>query len=142
MKKLFFILVLAIAAFSVNAQSTSPRWGTGANNDNTGRALTYSYKSITDAVAADSTTINPNAYTTIYRVALVDSVYFKSPVVTRSYAGDNIVVVASGASGTKVKFAGTNFITAGTATLSTSGRSVITLIFDGAKWVEKGRVTQ
>lgn len=143
MKKLIFILSLVVFAIGVNAQSTSPRFGTTAGADNTGRVLTYKYQTVTDASGADSTTLNPNAWETIVRVALTDSVYFKSPVVTRSYAGDRLVIVASSASsGKKVKFAGTNFVTTGTATTSTSNRAVITLIFDGAKWVESGRVVQ
>ena len=142
MKKLLSILILLTVTFTVTAQSTSPRWGNGANNDNTGRNLNYSYKTVTDAAGSDSTILNPNAYNTIVRIALTDSFYFKSPNVTRSYAGDNLTIVASGVSGNKVKFAGTNFISSGTATLSTLGRSVITFIFDGAKWVERGRLTQ
>lgn len=142
MKKILSILLLLSVTFTVSAQSTSPRWGNGANNDNTGRNLNYSYKTITEVAGADSATLTPSAFWTVVRVALTDSFYFKSPVVTKSYAGDNLRIIASGASGTKIKFAGTNFVTAGTATLSTSGRSVISLIFDGAKWVEAGRVTQ
>lgn len=135
-------MLLIAASFAVNAQSTSPRWGTGANNDNTGRVLTYAYKSITDAAGADSTQLVNTAYSTTVRVALVDSFYFKNPNVTKSYASDRLVIVASGASGTKLKFNNTNFISAGTATLSTNGRAVISFVFDGAKWVEDGRYVQ
>lgn len=143
MKKIIFILTLVVFAFGANAQSTSPRFGTTTGSDNTGRVLTYKYQTVTDASGADSTTLNPNAWKTIVRVALTDSIYFKSPVVTRSFAGDQLVIVASSsASGKKVKFAGTNFITAGTATTSTNNRAVITLIFDGSKWVESGRIVQ
>ena len=141
MKKILFVL-LTFVAFNVNAQSTTPRWGSGAGNDNTFRTMTLNYKSITDAAGADSIALNPSAYSSVVRLALVDSFYFKSPVVTRSFAGDNLTIIASGASGKKVKFAGTNFISAGTATLSTGGRSIISFIFDGAKWVEASRVTQ
>lgn len=142
MKKLFSLFLLLAIAYTVSAQSTSPRFGTAKNQDNTGRVLTNAYASKTDAAGADSVLLVPNAYQTIYRLSLVDSFYFKSPTVTSSYAGDKLVIVASGASGTKVKFAGTNFISAGTATLSTNGRAVLNFIFDGAKWVESGRVVQ
>ena len=136
------MLLIAASFTAVNAQSTLPRWGTGANNDNTGRVLTYAYKSITDAAGADSTQLVNTAYSTTVRVALVDSFYLKSPVVTKSYTSDRLVIIAVGASGTKLKFAGTNFISAGTATLSTNGRAVISFVFDGAKWVEDGRYVQ
>lgn len=142
MKKFILFLFALVAAFAVNAQSTSPRFGTVPGDDNTGRVITYKYQTVTDAAGADSTTLRPSAGVTIVRVALTDSLYFKSPNVKASYAGDILRVVASGASGNKVKFAGTNFITAGTATLSSSGRAVVSLIFDGAKWVEFARVVQ
>jgi hypothetical protein len=143
MKKFIFVLSIIACAFGVNAQSTSPRFGTSAGMDNTGRVLTYAYKTVTDASGADSTTLNPNAWKTIVQVALTDSVYFKSPIVTRSYAGDQLVIVASSStSGKKVKFAGTNFISTGTATTSTGLRAVIQFIFDGAKWVETCRTVQ
>lgn len=142
MKKFILFVLIAFIGFASNAQSTSPRFGSGANNDNTGRVLTYKYTTIVDAAGADSTTIVPNAWQTIYRVAAVDSIYFKSPSVKQSFAGDNVVIVVSGASGKLVKFAGTNFISAGTATLSSGGRAVIKFIFDGAKWVEASRVVQ
>jgi hypothetical protein len=142
MKKFFALLTATLFIVAVSfAQSTTPRFGTGIK-DNTGRTLTYAYVTTTDAAGADSTTLNPNAWQTIVRVALVDSIYYKSPVVTRSYAGDKITIVASGASGKFIKFAGTNFISAGTATLSSGGRAVIGFVFDGAKWVEAYRTVQ
>lgn len=143
MKQLIFsILFLLVGSLAVDAQSTSPRFGTATNQDNTGRVLTYKYLTLTDAAGADSLTIRPAAYHTVYRVDLADSLFLKSPSVADSYAGDQVTIVASGASGDLLKFAGTNFITAGTATLSTSARAIIHLVFDGSKWVEASRVVQ
>lgn len=142
MKNVLFLLVALVAFVAANAQSTTPRWGSGPNNDNTGRVLTWNYKTVTDAAGADSVTLVPGAYNTTVRVALTDSIFFKSPSVKQSFAADVLTIVASGSSGAKVKFAGTNFISAGTATLSSLGRAVITFIFDGAKWVEQSRVVQ
>ena len=142
MKKILFILVFAFTSIISNAQSTSPRFGTTPGNDNTGRVLTYAYKSATDAAGADSLYLIPSAYRTIVRIALTDSFTMKNPSVVRSYAGDNIVIVASGASGKKLKFTGANWLSTGTATLSSVGRAVISFIFDGAKWVEVDRTVQ
>lgn len=142
MKKILFAIVFLIGAVAVNAQSTSPRFGTAKNQDNTGRVLTYNYATVTDAAGADSVTITPNAWQTIYRIALTDSVTFKNPVVSRSFAGDNILIIASGASGTKVKFTGSNWVGTSAATLSSGGRSVIRYVFDGARWVLSGVNTQ
>lgn len=143
MKKIAFIFLIVLGANIAKAQSTSPRFGTRAGSDNTGRVLTYKYQSVTDAAGADSVTLNPSAWETIVRIALVDSVFLNSPVVTRSFAGDKLVVIASSASsGKKLKFAGTNFISTGTATTSTGNRAVVKFVFDGAKWVESDRTVQ
>lgn len=147
MKKIIFLLSLIVLAFGVNAQSTSPRFGTTVGSDNTGRVLTYKYQTVTDAVGSvDSTVLNANAWETIVRVVLNDTICFKNPVVTRCDAGDRLTIIASNSSAAvkRIKFSGSNWITAGTAstTASTSGRAVITFIFDGAKWVEKSRVVQ
>jgi hypothetical protein len=141
MKKLFFILAVFISATTF-AQSTSPRFGTVPGDDNTGRVITHKYVTLTDAVGADTVTMKPNASETFYRVSVVDSLYFASPNITRSYAGDKIIIVATGASGKKIKFAGTNLVTTGTATLSSGGSGVIQLLFNGAKWVEVDRTIQ
>lgn len=143
MKKILsflFCLTLLVGAF---AQSTMPRYGTLKNQDNTGRVLNYKYAAFTDATGSDSVVVNPSAWTTIYVITLKDSFTLKQPIVTSSYLGDNIELICTATTGTPfLKFSGSNWITAGTATLSTGLRAVITLVFDGAKWVEKSRVVQ
>ena len=147
MKKILFAaFVISAITFAscqeTNAQSTAPRFGTTKNKDNTYRTLTNGYTAITDAAAADTSTITPNKHNNIYRITMTDSLYMASPVITSSYAGDCITLIVSGASGTKLKFAGTNFQSAGTATLSTGLYAVISFIFSGTKWVESARVVQ
>ena len=139
MKKLISFLIAIIAIVSVNAQSTSPRWGSAKNEDNTGAVLTWKYTTLNDAIGADSVIIAPNAYTSVYKFTVVDSIYFKTPVLKNSYLGDNISLIATGSTGGKIKFASTNLVTSGTATLSSGGKAVIKFIFDGAKWVESDR---
>jgi len=143
MKKLIAIIFLFSLAFATFAQSTSPRFGTLKNQDNTGRVLNYKLVTVTDVAGADSVICKPNAWTTIYKVTLLDSLTLKQPTVTYSYLGDNIEIIASCTSGTpKLKFYGTNWLSAGTATLSSNKRAVIKFVFDGAKWVETGRYVQ
>jgi hypothetical protein len=140
MKNLLFSLILLFAFVGVNAQSTSPRFGTTKNSDNTGRVLTYKVATVTDAAGADSVVIAPNAFETIYKVAALDSLTFKSPTVVNSYYGDQITLQVTGTSGDLIKFTGTNWVSAGTATLSSGLNAIITFIFNGAKWVEQSRV--
>jgi hypothetical protein len=144
MKMLLSLIVLALLFFSANAQSTSPRFGTKKNDDNTGRVVTYGYQTFADAAGADSITVTSNFFLSTYRVTLLDSLTVKNAVVTRSFAGDQIRFVVSAASGSPfIKFTGANWLTAGTATLSgTNKRAVIEFVFDGAKWVEAERFIQ
>lgn len=134
-----FSILIAASAF---AQSTSPRYGTTPNSDNTGRVLTYNYKAYTDSVGTDTIKVAPAAYSTTYRITLTDSTRVEIRSVTSSYADDVITVIASGASGNSVNFIGNNFISAGRAALSTGGRAIVSFKFDGTKWVEAARVTQ
>ena len=140
--KNILIALFVICGFAASAQSTSPRFGTTAGRDNTYRVLTNTYTSVTDAAAADTTSFTPKAYHSIVRVALVDSLTFKIASTSTSYAGDRIEIIASGSSSKFLKFTGSNMLTAGTGTLSTNGRLIVTLIFDGSKWVEAYRTAQ
>ena len=134
------MIFIASASF---AQSTSPRFGTLKNQDNTGRVLTYKLISVTDAAGADTTIIKANAFTTLVKVASVDSVMFGQPVVTSCAYGDKLEIIATATTGTpKLKFTGDKWKSAGTATMSTGLRAVINFVFDGSKWVEYSRVVQ
>jgi hypothetical protein len=140
MKNLIALFAFIFTMSVVNAQSTSPRFGTAKNTDNTGRVLTFKLVSVTDAAGADSVTIAPNAWETIYKVAALDSLTFKSPTVTNSYYGDQITLQITGTSGDLIKFTGSNWVSAGTATLSSGLNAIITFRFNGTKWVEASRV--
>lgn len=143
MKKFLFLFLFAAIGMAVNAQYTTPRTGTGVRYDV--RNLNYEYATKTDAASAtiDTFAVSPRSWRTIYRLVLVDSVCAGNPVVTNSYAGDEILFIISAASGTPfLRFVGSNWVTAGTATMTTRLRSCIRYVFDGAKWVESGRYTQ
>ena len=142
MKKLLIVLFAICFTVAANAQSTSPRFGTTKSQDNTGRVLNYKLVSVTDAAGADSVVSKASAWETVYKVATTDSITFKQPVVTDCYYGDQITIMAAGASGTKVKFTGSNWVSAGTATLSSGLNAIITFRFNGTKWVEQSRVVQ
>jgi hypothetical protein len=141
MKKIVFLLTMVVMTVGAMAQFTTPRVGTGVKYDP--RNLNYTYGTATDATGADSTTLAPNAWLHTVKITLLDSFTLKNPTVTKSYYGDQLQLILTAASGTpKLKFTGSNWITAGTATLSTGLRGVILLVFDGAKWVERSRVIQ
>jgi hypothetical protein len=138
------ILIIFAVIFTtvVFAQSTSPRYSTTINKDNTYRALSLTKVAVTDTTGADSTVLTPKNYSTLIVLSVLDSFCFKQPVVNKSYLGDELTILCTGTSGDKVKFNGSNWITSGTATLSSGLRAVIKFIFDGAKFVETSRVVQ
>jgi len=144
MKKFLFLFLFALIGMAVNAQFTTPRTGTGVRYDP--RNLNYEYTVKTDAASAtiDTFAVSPRSWRTMYKLVLVDSVCAGNPVVTRSYVGDEITFIISAASGTPfLRFVGSNWITAaGTVTMTTNLRSIVTFVFDGAKYVESKRYTQ
>ena len=142
MKNILLILLVAFAGVAF-AQSTTPRFGTTPNKDNTGRVLAYKVQSKTDAAGADTITIvSEKAWHTIVNVALVDSLTLGNPTVTNAKLGDQMVLLVSGTSGDKLKFTGANWLSAGVATLSSGAVAVIEFVFNGAKWQEKTRTVQ
>ena len=141
MKKVLFILSIIFATNAI-AQSTSPRFGTTKNKDNTFRTLTNKLVSVTDVDGADSVTLSPSGYNNLINVSALDSLTFKSPTVTNCYLGDELTMVIVGTSGDKIKFTGTTWVSAGTATLSSGLNAVIRFVFNGNEWVEASRVVQ
>lgn len=152
MKNIIVLLVSLVSIFAftthVSAQSTVPRWGSGTGGynpawGNTGDNLNYKYFAYSDATAADTFKIRPNAYCTVVFFTLKDSLKIQVPSTVNCYLGDELKIICTAPSGTPfLNFTGSNFQTAGKATLSTGLRAVIDLVFDGAKWVEAYRVVQ
>jgi hypothetical protein len=142
MKKIVFILAFSLGLIAANAQYSTPRTGTGANNDNTFRALTFSYYKANDNAGADTVRLALNAYTTHITVpVLADSVCFNFSSVAKCYLGDVVKFSAIGVSGAKLKFVGNNFVASSNSIVLSSGlRCNISFIFDGVKWQETGRV--
>jgi hypothetical protein len=142
MKKILFALFILVG-FAASAQTTTPRTGTGANNDNTFRALTFKYVAIADAAGADTVKLSLNAYNTQIKVALVDSSAVTFPSVANCYLGDVVKFTVNGTtSGNKLKLVGNNFVaTSSSLAVSTGLKAYLEFIFDGYKWVEVSRAS-
>lgn len=124
-----------------------PRWGTGANNDNTGRVLTWRYLLATDAAGADTVKLAPRAFSTTIQYSAVDSLAFSLSSLTQCYIGDELQVLITNSSGSGhlVKFVGTGwqFGSSGASiTLTASKRANIAFVYDGIYWVEQSRLVQ
>lgn len=140
--KNIFLIAFVLFSLSVVAQSTTPRFGLTANGDQSSRMLNNAYASVVDTTGADSTILTTTAYSNIIKVALLDSFTLKTPVVAKNFFGDNLTLIVSGTSGDKLKFTGTNWVSTGTATLSSDVSAILKFVFNGAKWVEASRVVQ
>lgn len=138
------MVTLTVVAFS---QSTTPRTGTGANNDNTFRAATFSYATVTDAAGIDTSKYNLNAYQNRIAVNLTDTLAINLTPVTRCYYGDLLTVTVVNSSGAgALKFIGSNVETSDGSSarlyVTSSKRANIRFVFDGSKWVEISRLVQ
>jgi hypothetical protein len=140
MKKLILLIGFVIATVAVIAQSTTPRYGTLPNQDNTGRNLTYHLYSITDKTGVDTVTVRPTYWQNDFKVALVDTL--KIQAITKGcYFGDNMRLFISGTSGKRLRFLGNYWqLSAKTLDLSTGTYAIIELYFNGTKWVELSRI--
>jgi hypothetical protein len=145
MKKFIGIIILLLSVSLLSAQSTVPRFGVNPlHQGNTGFSLTYAYVAQTDVAGYDSVKVAPNAYETIYNLTIsTDSLRFGSPNCTASHLGDVMRVIVQGtATGKTLTFKSPYIIGQGTLTTTTKMKAVISFIFDGAKWVETGRLAQ
>lgn len=154
MKKLISILFLF--AFAIVTAQTSPRFGVGKNQDNTGRVLTYAVITTTDLAQAtlDTITITPNAWETLVCMKtgtaitnLSDSVCYKFSSTTTNYQlGDKVTfMISKGTGAGKIKFGGSKYIlsTASTAVALAANKSLIMRFrWNGSKWIEETRVVQ
>lgn len=139
MKKTLSVLtVLAICAITFTA--SAQRFGTGlANQDNTGRQLTYG--SLAPAYSA-TITIAPRMYETIIKPATLTGAMTVNANEGGAKKYDRLVFIfTSDGTGRVVTF-GTNFIVYGTLTLIASKQGTVTFIYDGTNYVELSRTIQ
>jgi len=148
MKKFLAILVLFVSmAYTASAQFTTSRFGTGRNNDNTGRVTTYNFVTSYDAAGNDTISVTPNAWQTniIPSSAITDSVNIKLNL-TRCYLGDNLrVMVTKGSGSGAIRFPSAYFINDATAnryTVAANKTAVFEFIFTGTKFMMSGKTIQ
>lgn len=147
MKKLIFAFTLSLSFMCVNAQLTSPRFGTKKNEDNTGRVLNYDYKIINDVAGYDTIKLAPKAWLTIYQVNTIDSCNLVIPVANTagSRLGDEILIMGKGDGAIQnihfYQVSPVNYLFAKSAATLTmpNGRGFIRFVFDGLAWWEQYR---
>jgi hypothetical protein len=120
------------------AASTTPRYGTTSNKDNTGRVTTYSY--LTPTYAA-TMAVAPKTFRETNKIALTGALTVNATT-TDAFADDEIVFLFSSDASIRIVTFGTNFISAGTLTVAASKNGSATFKFNGTSYIEKSRFVQ
>lgn len=138
MKKLIFASIFLLATLAVSAQ----RFGVGANQDNTGRTLTYQYKSIT---IASTDSIAPNGFESFYviPVAAAKTLHIKK---TNAKIADRCTIKFTADATTRLlTMTGNDMssdINRDTVSVMSSRSTILTYFYDGTKWYEMHRYQQ
>lgn len=133
MKKFISILFLCAITF-IGAQSTSPRFGTLKNQDNTGRILTYGY--IAPAYAA-TYTITTNAYETTVKMGTLTGAQTLVAAVGSCHVTDKLILVLTADGTNRIVTFSTGFSSAaGSITVGSSTSITVYFTFNGTAWVQ------
>ncbi len=134
MKKFLSIIFLVTLTLGGFAQSTSPRFGVGANQDNTGRVLTYKY--LAPAYSATYTVV-ANAYETTVKFGQLTGAITLVANVTQSYAADKLSMIFVADGTNRVVTFSTGFASGGNITVNASTTMTVNFVFNGVGWVEQ-----
>lgn len=135
------IILLSIFAFSLSAsaQIATPRFGTTAGRDNTGRVLTYGYS---EPAYAATITVVPNRFETIYKVATLTGNASIVSTVTNAHVGDRIVFLFTADATSRTVTFSTGMIPSATLVVDISEKASATFIFNGTAFMEQSRAKQ
>lgn len=135
MKKLIFSIIFFACAFLVNAQTNSPRFGTTASGDNTGRVITYGYVA---PVYAATYNIVPKYYETTVKMGTLTGALTLTSSITQSYAADKLSIVFTADGTNRVVTFSTGFASGGNITVNASTTMTVNFVFNGTTgWVQQ-----
>lgn len=118
---------------TVSAQSTTPRFGTTGNQDNTGRTLTYAYQAPTFSTPQ---VIACNAYETTIKMGTLTGAQTLTANVTACHVGDKLnLLLTDDGNGRTVSFS-TGFTSGGNVTMTAGAKACIYFVFNGAGWFQ------
>lgn len=117
--------------------STTPRFGVGVNQDNTGRVETLGYQ---NPAYAASIALKLNSFVTLIVFQTLTGALSLTAEVARPFAGDELqLLFVSDGTGRTITFSTGFTVSAATLALTASKKGSIRFCFDGATWVETGR---
>lgn len=133
MKKIIIIAALFATALTVNAQYTTPRFGTTASGDNTGRVLTYGYAAKV-YVATDTVKGNFYDYTVKY-ASLTGAITIKAGI-TMAHVADRLHLVFTGADSARLVSLSTGFATTAAIVVNPGSNTALNFTFNGVTWTK------
>ena len=140
MKKYIALLSLCLLTMFASAQSTTPRYGTTPNSDNTGRVLTYKYQA---KAYADTIKITPSAWLTNVKAAqLTGNAIVIVQSTAYSYYGDQIVFTFTADGSARTLTFVTNMIASATLVVDSAQSATISFMFNGTKFIETARAKE
>lgn len=120
--------------------STSARFSSAVNADNTDRIRTNEY--LAPAYATPLAVTPTKSYTLVKPGALTGALTITAGVgssTTPPYVGDRLEFLFSASGADRIVTFSTGFSTAGTLTVVSAKKGSASFVFDGATWVEVGR---
>src|SRR6267154_5442882 len=135
MKKFIILSLLVVCSFLVNAQTSTPRFGTTKNQDNTGRVLTYGYVA---PVYAATYNIVPKSYETTVKMGTLTGALTLTSAITQLYAADKLSIVFTADGTNRVVTFSTGFASGGNITVNASTTMTVNFVFNGTTgWVQQ-----
>jgi hypothetical protein len=135
MKKIILSLLFITCAFLVNAQTSTPRFGTTSSGDNTGRVLTYGYVAPTYAATYN---IVPKCYETTVKMGTLTGALTLTSSITQLYAADKLSIIFTADGTNRVVTFSTGFASGGNITVNASTTMTVNFVFNGTTgWVQQ-----
>lgn len=131
MKKFLFGIFAFALSFAVTAQSTTPRFGTTKNSDNTGRVLTYGYVVPTYTATYALAT---NAYETTVKMGQLTGAQTINASVLNCRVADKLTLLFTADGSNRVVTFGTGFSTTTAFTVTANTSASIMFTFNGTAW--------
>lgn len=113
------------------------RFGTGENQDSTGRVVTYDYK---EPAYAATISVTPNASVTYVNVAQLTGALTLNTVVTNCKVADRLTLIFKSDGTNRTVTLGTGLTSsAATIVVTASKNASVSYVFNGVAFVEIGR---
>ena len=138
MKRIALFILMLCSGIAIYSQHTVNRFNDRLNDRIPYANMKVTFISVTEKAGNDSVNLTPIQFTNNVGISISnDSITIGKPINTNAWVGDQIIIIAKGSSGKKVKFNTSYWKTSATSyTTSTKGYVTFKFYFDGTYWVQ------